>query len=158
MGKPWFTPFFARFRRGMEWNVEDYAESAPKLVNYLRREWVVSSCHTEVFDCFFTNVMHFGHTSTSTNEGAHAVLVPTRERSRNSSLFTKKFLQQSNGCHLEVGDCKPPFSLILLKHTTTRGRLRYPLLYLRICYGTDGNGVRVCMLPQNGVLCRCSNN
>ena len=69
--------------------VENYAAEAPKLVEYVRTEWVESSCKEEVFDCFInTTVRHFGHKSTSTNEGAHAIL--------------KKYLQDRTGNLLTV--------------------------------------------------------
>lgn len=42
------------------------------LPGYIQREWM--TCKEEVFDCFLNNVFHFGYKSTSTNEGAHAVL------------------------------------------------------------------------------------
>ena len=67
----------------------DYMEAAPDLVEYLRTEWVESSCKEEVFDCFIdARVRHFEHKSTSTNEGAHAIL--------------KKYLQNGVGDLLTV--------------------------------------------------------
>ena len=53
--------------------VEDYTETAPKLVKYIREEWI-DDCKEEVFDGYLTDALHFGHKSTSSNEGAHAAI------------------------------------------------------------------------------------